>query len=112
MFNRVEDITTHPKRTQAENVINAGRSFEQSIHSNSGIPEPVEVPVSYTLESVIEFYNTHQSGPLAKLYEYTAFVLDKYRQFLMQTIRQQESHPYEESVEESYEEPETDDSEE
>lgn len=92
MRNRVEDITCHPKRTQADNVRLAGTSFEQAVRENSGIPAPDEAPASFTLESVIDFYSRNSNeGPLAKLYEFTAFCLEKYRQFLMQSIRAEEA---------------------
>lgn len=92
MRNRVEDITCHPKRTQADNVRLAGTSFDRIVRENSGIPAPDEAPMSFTLESVIDFYNRNSNeGPLAKLYEFTAFCLEKYRQFLMQSIRAEEA---------------------
>ena len=105
MRNRVEDITCHPKRTQADNVRLAGTSFYQIVRENSGIPAPDEAPMSYTLESVIDFYNRNSNeGPLAKMYEFTAFCLEKYRQFLMQSIRAEEA---EEAAEPEYDDTES-----
>lgn len=93
MRNRVEDITCHPKRTQADNVRLAGTSFDVVMRESQGIPEPDEAPQSFTLEAVIAFYkrNSDDGSPTAKLYEFTAFCLEKYRQFLMQAIRAEEA---------------------
>lgn len=107
MLNRVEDITTHPKRTQAGNVELAGTAFDRVMSMQNGIPEPDSAPTSFTLENVIEYYSSHAEGPLKKLYEYTAFILEKYRQYLIQTIRMQEESSASDSEDYS-EEPDSD----
>ena len=74
----VEDITHHSKRTQADNLRNAGvantiTSVCEEAPINSGVPQSV------TLESAITYFRNNAKGDTYKLFMQTADWLDKYR---------------------------------
>lgn len=77
----VEDITHHPKRTQAGNIEKAGTSYDKLVSSIAG-NQPVssgDAPVNVTLESATQYFRDNATGILANLYTFTADILDKYR---------------------------------
>lgn len=76
----VEDITHHPKRTQAENILKAGTAFH-TVTDRGAVSEAVEsdVPVNVTLESAIQYFRDHADGAYHNLYMFTADALEKYQ---------------------------------
>lgn len=76
----VEDITHHPKRTQAENILKAGTAFH-TITEKGAIEATAnsDIPLNVTLESTIKYYRDHADGAFRNLYLFTAEALDKYR---------------------------------
>ena len=88
MFNKVEDITHHSKRTQRGNLISAG-----VIKPNTDIPKPVEsvVPQNVTPEKAIEFFKKNATGEYTNLYTSTAKWLEQYLTVSKSAIRRAES---------------------
>lgn len=107
MFNNVEDITHHSKRTQAGNIEQAGTSYDLLVNSScdatvsSGVSSfERDIPTNVTLESAVEFFRNHAKGELASLYIFTADALEKYRVISRTAVSKalQEAKEQEESV--------------
>lgn len=97
----VEDITHHPKRTQAGNIEKAGTSYEKLV-AESSVNSPVsgssDIPVNVTIESAIQYFRSHTTGSLANLYAFTSDILEKYRVISKSAV----SKAFEEAKKESY----------
>ena len=99
-IHNVEDITHHPKRTQAGNIEKAGTSYEKLVSEYSvNFPdsEVSDIPVNVTIESAIQYFRSHLTGATANLYTFTADILEKYRLVSKSAI----SKAFEEAKEES-----------
>ena len=83
MFNHVEDITHHSKRTQAGNIEQAGTSYDKLVQSQGSetaiYPSEHSVPVNVTIESAVDYFRNNAKGEVASLYIFTADILEKYR---------------------------------
>lgn len=99
-IHNVEDITHHPKRTQAGNIEKAGTSYEKLVAEsslNSHVSGASDIPVNVTIESAIQYFRSHLTGATANLYAFTADILEKYRLVSKSAI----SKAFEEAKEES-----------
>ena len=99
-IHNVEDITHHPKRTQAGNIEKAGTSYEKLVAEsslNSHVSVASDIPVNVTIESAIQYFRSHLTGATANLYTFTADILEKYRLVSKSAI----SKAFEEAKEES-----------
>lgn len=77
--NNIEDITHHPKRTQAGNILAAGTAFMTTTGTANPEPRNTDVPVNVTIESAIEYFRSHAHGEYTTLYSFTADTLERYR---------------------------------
>lgn len=90
----VEDITHHPKRTQAENILKAGTAFHTVTYSGSqSSPVDSGIPVNVTLESAIRYFRDHADGAYHNLYMFTADILEKYQKIPKKDRKKTEELP-------------------
>ena len=98
--NQVIDITHHSKRTQAGNLINAGKNNVVDNTKDTGVIDSnSNVPVNVTIESAIEYYKNNATGSFANLYSFTVDVLEKYRQISRKAINDMKSQENSDVVE-------------
>ena len=75
IFDTVEDITHHSKRTQEGNLRAAGKLAEET-------PEPEfirsKVPQNITLETAIQYFENNAHGEFSNLYRQTAKWLNEF----------------------------------
>ena len=97
--NQVIDITHHSKRTQAGNLINAGKNVVDNTKDTGVIDSNSNVPVNVTIESAIEYYKNNATGSFANLYSFTVDVLEKYRKLSKKAINDMKSQENSDVVE-------------
>ena len=85
--NNVEDITHHPKRTQAGNILAAGTAFMTTTDQAKPEQRQTDIPLNVTMESAIEYFRSHATGEFTVLYSFTADALERFRAVPMKDKR-------------------------
>lgn len=91
--NNVEDITHHPKRTQADNILRAGTAFVTTTDQAKPENRQTDIPLNVTMESAIEYFRSHATGEYTVLYSFAADILERYRVAVPVKDKRKKSEP-------------------